>query len=153
VPKTSGTKRTELWKRVRTHRDKWRKSGQSRWEYAEKAGLAPSTFSRWLRKLDEESSDPSHPTTVPKAAVSGRREAPRVTRPEPGLLAVHVVPSFVIDGHERRGRTNGTESGTEVSPRERPVEIELPGGVRIRYPAGASPTDLVALVNLLEGRC
>ena len=153
MPKVGGNKRKELWIKARAHRDKWRKSGRSRWEYAEKAGLAPSTFSRWLRKLEGSLSDPSHATTVPMAAASGRQEALSVSTPRPRLLAVHVVPSLAIGGEKRFGGTCGSEDGTKASSRDRPVEIDLPGGVRIRYPEGVSVPDLVALVSLLERRC
>ena len=143
--------RNGLWAgEAQEHRLAWGKSGLTRLGYAEKAGLAPSTFSRWRRNLkrhEEGSGADARPgeraTTRPAKAGkvvvgdSGRRSPAR-------LVAVQVAAPAIEDDEG---------SGAETLSTACPVEIALPSGLRIRYPAGVRYEELSLLVGLLEREC
>lgn len=135
---------------AREHRQAWKESGLTRQAYAEEAGLATSTFSRWLRKLEK---------GVEASVAAGRAGAkPAVTRGRgPGtggtdrakpigarLVAVQVAPARI---------EVGADACAENKKTVRPVEIALPSGIRIRYPAGVGCEELSELVVLLEREC
>ena len=135
---------------AREHRLAWLESGLTRLGYAEKAGLAPSTFSRWLRNLKglEEGAGADagageRATTRP--AKAGKVVAGDSVRPSRArLVAVQVAgPAVEDDGG----------SGVETSKTACPVEIALPSGIRIRYPGGVGHEALSLLVGLLEREC
>ena len=132
------------------HRLAWSESGLTRLGYARKAGLAPSTFSRWLRdlkKLEEGSGADARAggraTTRP--AKAGKVVVGDSGRPSPArLVAVRVATPAVEDDEG---------SGAETLSTACPVEIALPSGIRIRYPAGVGHEELSMLVGLLEREC
>jgi hypothetical protein len=128
----------------------WGESGLTRLGYARKAGLAPSTFSRWLRNLKKleggsgaDARAGEGPTTRPAKAGkvvegdSGRRSPAR-------LVAVQVAARAVEE--------NGV-FGEKPSKEACPVELALPSGIRIRYPGGVGYEELSMLVGLLGREC
>jgi hypothetical protein len=132
------------------HRLAWGESGLTRLGYARKAGLAPSTLSRWLRnlkKLEEGSGADARAggraTTRPAKAgevVVGDSGRPSAAR----LVAVQVAAPAVEE--------NGG-FGEKTSKAACPVELALPSGIRIRYPGGVGYEELSMLVGLLEREC
>ena len=121
--------------------------------YAAKAGLAPSTFSRWLRNLKRlengsggDAGAGERPKTRP--AKAGKVVAGDSVRPSRArLVAVQVAAPAV--------ESDGGDGGSEVETLKaaRPVEIALPSGIRIRYPGGVGYEELSMLVILLEREC
>ena len=135
---------------AREHRLAWVESGLTRLGYAEKVGLAPSTFSRWLRNLK------THEEGSGGDAAAGERRKARpakvgkvvagdsVRPPRARLVAVQVAAPETEDEEA---------AGVETANTACPVEIALPSGIRIRYPAGVGGEELSRLVGLLEREC
>ena len=135
---------------AREHRLAWVESGLTRLGYAEKVGLAASTFSRWLRnlkRLEEGTGADARVEERPKTrpAKAGKVVAGDSVRPSGvRLVAVQMAaPAVEDDGG----------SGVETLKTACPVEIALPSGMRIRYPAGVGYEELSMLVGLLEREC
>jgi hypothetical protein len=150
VPTSSRTRRKGRWEaEARRHRRTWNASGLTRVAYASEAGLAPSTFSRWLRNLDRRESDDAAvsesegPTSIGAAGRAQDVAAEPVRRGRARLLAVRVGP---CGEGEYLPASPASTSG-------RPVEIALPSGICIRYPAGVGREELSMLVGLLEREC
>jgi hypothetical protein len=132
------------------HRQAWGESGLTRLAYAEKAGLAASTFSRWLRNLKRREGEGAADSGAEERLAARSLKAPKTVATEAvkpcgaRLVAVQVAASAVED--------DGVH-GTETSKAASPVEIALPSGIRIRYPAGVGYDELSKLVGVLEREC
>lgn len=153
MPTARRTRPRGAWKsEARKHRRAWRKSGQTRVAYARNAGLAPSTFSRWLRNLDRlegEGAAISVTTGSAGIAPAGRSREVATALASPArarLLEVQVAPWGECE-------TGAAVAAAAVSTNDPPVEIALPSGIRIRYPTGVRSEALSALVGLLGREC
>lgn len=147
MPTRPRTRRKGRWEaEARRHRRVWSASGLTRLAYASEAGLAASTFSRWLRNLDRREGDvaafsESEGPTGIRLAGRSQDVAGELVRPvRARLLAVQVAPS-------------GESEIGAASTGGRPVEIALPSGICIRYPGGVGREELSMLVGLLEREC
>lgn len=150
MPTRPRTRRKGRWEaEARRHRRAWNGSGLTRLAYASEAGLAPSTFSRWLRNLDRRESDVSTfsdsegPTGIGPARRAQDVVAEAVRPARARFLAVRVAPCG--EGE--------IVAASPASTNGRPVEIALPSGICIRYSAGVGREELSMLVGLLEREC
>ena len=150
MPTRSRTRRKGRWEaEARRHRRAWSASGLTRVSYASEAGLAPSTFSRWLRNLerresgDAAASETEGPLGIEPAGRAQDVAAEQVRPARARLLAVQLAP---WGEGEIAAASSASTSG-------RPVEIALPSGICIRYPAGVGHEELSMLVGLLEREC
>lgn len=150
MPTSSRTRRRGRWEaEARKHRRAWSGSGLTRVAYAGEAGLAPSTFSRWLRNLDRRENGDAAVSEPERRSGVGSAARPQDVAAEPArpargrLLAVQVAP---WDEGEMAAASSASTSG-------RPVEIALPSGICIRYPAGVGHDELSVLIGLLAREC
>ena len=152
MPTGPRSRRRSRWEAEAGERRRaWEESGLTRVAYARKTGLAPSTFSRWMRKLKE-----SEREGTTESGASEGQPVPSQARGKPGLAARAVktagarLLAVEVGAAVEDELGGGTSSAATPG---RPVEIALPSGIRIRYPGGVGREELSKLVILLEKEC
>ena len=72
----------------------WQKSGKGAWTYAKENGIAPQTFSRWVKLRAKNSSGF---VEIPER-IKPRKEQPQVILIEKGEIRIHVPLSVWAEG-------------------------------------------------------
>ncbi len=119
-------------------RDRWTKlvadfetSDLTQREFASERGISFSNLRNWIYRLRKE----SRPLVAERPASSGQDPAPAPARKRSRLLPVRVVASAP------KARFGEAAAGL--------LELGLPSGVLVRFPAGTEPSYLRALIAAL----
>ena len=130
MARRAGSTRASFWQELIQRR---RQSGLSVAQLCEQAGVSPASFYRWQRQLR------GGPALGRKAVSAGSRvaAAPQArcdARAESRLVPVQIVADPPTGRDESAGQ----------------LEVELPGEIRLRIPAGCDRATLELVIQLLR---
>ena len=122
--RVESSERETTWRRLV---DEWRESGVTQEAFCDGRGVAVASFRWWKWKLG-----------LPgRSRAESRREEERPERPLPAFVPVRIV--------EAAGQRGADGAGADA------FELELPGGWRLRVPAGFEAESLARLLAVVEG--